>query len=61
MSIWNSRIGKFKKKDPDHGWLKIWLKDNWKAFWRASLYNTPCKKHNGKINCSCKCGKKDSP
>ena len=28
-STWNSRIGKFKKKDPDHGkwWRKIkqWL------------------------------------
>jgi len=21
MSTWSSRIGKFKKKDPDHGWL----------------------------------------
>ena len=21
MSTWNSSVGKFKKKDPDHGWL----------------------------------------
>ena len=60
MSIWNSRIGKFKKKDLNHGWLKLWLKDNWKAFWKASIYNDCCKKNNIKISCSCKRSEKDS-
>ena len=28
MGMWSSSIGKFKKKDPDHGWL--WKKiRNW--------------------------------
>jgi hypothetical protein len=57
MGIWSSHIGKFKKKDPDHGWLARWLKDNWKAFWEAEslLSWRRCKK--GK--CSCKCRKEE--
>lgn len=37
MGTWSSRIGKFKKKDPNHGSLWRWIKDNWKGFWEASL------------------------
>jgi hypothetical protein len=37
-STWSTGIGKFKKKDPDHGkWWK-WIKDNWSAFLKASIY-----------------------
>jgi hypothetical protein len=37
MGTWSSRIGKFKKKDPDHGkWWK-WVTYNWDSFWSASL------------------------
>lgn len=35
MSTWSSRHGKFVKKDPNHGKLGRWIKDNWNAFWRA--------------------------
>jgi|TARA_R110000751_G_scaffold9336_2_gene35299 hypothetical protein len=37
MGTWSSRIGKFKKKDPNHGSLWRWIKDNWDGFWNASL------------------------
>ena len=50
MSTWNSNIGKFKKKDPNHGWLWRWLKDNWEGFWSASW--RCCK--------NCKCDKKQN-
>ena len=60
MSIWNSRIGKFKKKDPNHGWLWMWLKDNGKAFWEASLRRGYCKNHKGKTKCSCTCKEKNN-
>ena len=28
-STWNSRIGKFPKKDPNHGWLWNKIKHDW--------------------------------
>jgi hypothetical protein len=37
MGTWSSHIGKFKKKDSEHGSLWRWIKDNWKGFWEASL------------------------
>jgi len=49
MGMWSSRHGKFKKHDPDHGWLWQWLQDNWNGFWEASLYKKCCKK-----KCKCK-------
>jgi len=50
MSIWSSGAGKFVKKDPNHGWLWKWLKNNWKGFWTASW--RCCKQ--------CKCHKKQN-
>ncbi len=41
--------GKFLKKDPDHGKWWRWLKDNWKGFWEASIYNKCCRR-----KCKCK-------
>ena len=29
MGTWSSRIGKFKKKDPDHGKWGRWLCEKW--------------------------------
>ena len=49
MGTWSTGHGKFIKKDPNHGWLGRWLKDNWNAFWKA---NTKCCKR-------CKCDEKD--
>jgi len=49
MSTWSSSVGKFKKKDPNHGWLWRWLKDNWKGFWEASNRDGKCKN-----KCRCK-------
>ncbi len=51
MGMWNSRHGKFKKHDPNHGWLKQWLIDNWKGFWNASLRKDKCCKNP---DCRCK-------
>ena len=31
-STWNSRIGKFPKKDPKHGWLWKEIKYRWHKF-----------------------------
>ena len=33
MSTWSSSIGKFKKKDPDHGWLWKKIKSLWNKVW----------------------------
>ena len=49
MGTWSSGHGKFLKKDPDHGKWWGWLKDNWKGFWEASIYNKCCRR-----KCKCK-------
>lgn len=51
MSIWTSRVGKFKKKDPSHGWLWKWIKDNWTSYWKASPFR---QRGNCKNKCKCK-------
>jgi|TARA_R100000479_G_scaffold81451_1_gene39490 hypothetical protein len=52
MSMWTSSWGKRKKKDPKHGCLWRWIKDNWKGFWEASIYQK--RKNRCGIDCGCK-------
>jgi hypothetical protein len=46
-STWSSGIGKFPKRDPEHGKLWRWLKANWQGFWNASIRDC-------KHKCKCK-------
>jgi hypothetical protein len=54
MGTWSTGIGKFKKKDPNHGWLLKWLKDNWKAFWKAEAFLSWKRYRKNKCCSSCK-------
>lgn len=46
MSTWSSKIGKFQKKDPNHGWLWEKIK-HW--FCKVGLCNL------NKCKCGCHC------